>query len=41
LKADRETLFQVFKYTVYVFLAMNVYWFFAEEHLAAALQQTS
>lgn len=31
-------LFQVFKYTVYAFLAMNVYWFFVEEHAAAALQ---
>ena len=31
-------LFQVFKYVVYAFLAMNVYWFFIEEHAAAALQ---
>jgi len=30
--------FQVFKYTVYLLLAMNVYWFFAEEILAAELQ---
>ena len=38
MKIDRGTVFQLFKYTVYVFLAMNIYWFFAEEHLAAALQ---
>ena len=31
-------LFQVFKYLVYAFLAMNVYWFFIEENAAAALQ---
>ena len=31
-------LYQVFKYAVYAFLAMNVYWFFIEEHAAAALQ---
>ncbi len=31
-------LFQVFKYAVYAFLAMNVYWVFIEEHAAAALQ---
>lgn len=30
--------FQAFKYTVYVLLAMNVYWFYAEESTAAALQ---
>ena len=35
---SRDTLFQAFKYTVYVLLAMNVYWFFAEEFLAAELQ---
>lgn len=35
---DRSTLYQLFKYTVYVLLAMNVYWFFAEESLAAQLQ---
>jgi len=38
LSVSRGTLFQIFKYIVYVFLAMNVYWFFAEEFLAAALQ---
>jgi len=31
-------LFQFFKYAVYVLLAMNIYWFFAEEFLAAQLQ---
>ena len=35
---SRATIYQLFKYTVYVFLAMNVYWFFAEEFLAAKLQ---
>ncbi len=35
---SRATIYQLFKYTVYVFLAMNVYWFFAEEHAAAQLQ---
>jgi hypothetical protein len=38
LNIDRSTLFQFFKYVVYVFLAMNVYWFFAEEFAAARLQ---
>ena len=32
-----RTLFQLFKYAVYILLAMNVYWFFAEENLAARL----
>ena len=31
-------VFQAFKYTVYVLLAMNIYWFFDEESSAAALQ---
>ena len=31
-------LFQLFKYTVYVLLAINVYLFFAEESLAARVQ---
>ncbi len=31
-------LFQIFKYTVYVLLAMNIYWFFVDEHAAARLQ---
>ncbi len=35
---SRATIYQLFKYTVYVFLAMNVYWFFAEEFAAARLQ---
>lgn len=34
---SRGTLFQLFKYIIYLFLAMNVYWFFAEEFLAAKL----
>jgi len=38
LTLDRRALFQMFKYVVYVLLAMNIYWFFAEEHLAAKLQ---
>ena len=38
MSLSRGTLFQLFKYSVYVFLTMNVYWFFAEEHLAAKLQ---
>jgi hypothetical protein len=35
---SREQVFQLFKYTVYVFLSMNVYWFFIEEYSAARLQ---
>lgn len=35
---NRDSLFLVFKYTVYVMLAMNVYWFYAEESAAAVLQ---
>ena len=34
----RDTVFQLFKYTVYVLLAMNVYWFFLDEHAAAQVQ---
>jgi len=37
LTLSRQTLFQLFKYLVYVLLAMNVYWFFAEEYLANQL----
>jgi len=37
LTLSRETLFQLFKYLVYVLLAMDVYWFFAEEYLANQL----
>ena len=35
---NSRRLFQAFKYTVYVLLAMNVYWFFDEESSAATLQ---
>ena len=35
---SRGALFQLFKYAVYVLLAMNVYWFFVEEYSAAQLQ---
>jgi len=38
LTIDRSKIFQAFKYLVYLFLAMNVYWFFAEEFLAAKVQ---
>lgn len=36
-----RTLFQAFKYAVYVLLAMNIYWFYAEESAAASLQFAS
>ena len=35
---SRGTLFPLFKYSVYILLAMNVYWFFADEYSAAQLQ---
>ncbi len=35
---NSRTLFQIFKYAVYVLLAMNIYWFYAEESAAASLQ---
>lgn len=35
---NSSRLFQLFKYVVYAFLAMNIYWFFAEEHAAAPLR---
>jgi hypothetical protein len=38
LTIGNHKLYQLFKYTVYGFLALNVYWFFAEEYAAAALQ---
>ncbi|MDH3350425.1 MAG: hypothetical protein OEM51_02675 [Gammaproteobacteria bacterium] len=38
MSISRNGLFQLFKYLVYFFLAMNVYWFFAQEYLAAQLQ---
>jgi hypothetical protein len=34
---NRYKLYQVFKYTLYAFLSLNVYWFFAEEHAANKL----
>ncbi|NIL93251.1 MAG: hypothetical protein GTO71_02155 [Woeseiaceae bacterium] len=34
---DRYTLYQVFKYSLYAFLALNVHWFFVEEHAANEL----
>lgn len=37
MNVNRYTLYQVFKYVLYVFLSMNVYWFFAEENAANAL----
>jgi hypothetical protein len=38
LVLSRDRLFQLFKYAVYVLLAANVYFFFAEEWAAAQLQ---
>lgn len=38
MNVNSSRLFQLFKYTVYAFLAMNIYWFFDEEFAAAALQ---
>jgi hypothetical protein len=38
LAINRKTVYQFFKYAVYVFLTINVYIFFAEENLAARLQ---
>lgn len=35
---NRQLLYQLFKYAVYVFLSANVWFFFVEEHAAAALQ---
>lgn len=34
----RNRLYQLFKYTVYAFLAMNIYWFYVEEIAVVALQ---
>lgn len=34
---NRYTLYQVFKYALYIFLSMNIYWFFAEEFAANKL----
>jgi len=38
LTISSSRLFQIFKYVVYAFLAMNVYWFFVEEFAAAPLR---
>lgn len=38
MTVNRALLFQGFKYVVYAFLAMNIYWFFIEERAAAQLQ---
>ena len=35
---NRSRIFQFFKYAVYAFLALNVYWFFIEEFAAAKIQ---
>lgn len=37
MSVNKYTLFQVFKYALYVFLSMNVYWFFVEESAANEL----
>lgn len=37
MTVNRYTLYQAFKYVLYVFLSMNVYWFFVEEHAANVL----
>jgi hypothetical protein len=37
LTLNRYALFQLFKYTVYVLLTFNVYWFWTEEHAANLL----
>jgi len=31
---SHSRIFQLFKYTIYAFLALNVYWFFIEEFAA-------
>jgi len=38
LTINRSRIFQLFKYAVYAFLALNVYWFFIEEFAAAKIQ---
>jgi hypothetical protein len=38
LTIGSNRLYQLFKYTVYAFLAMNVYWFYVEEIAVVALQ---
>ncbi|MDJ0814430.1 MAG: hypothetical protein QNJ23_11950 [Woeseiaceae bacterium] len=37
MNINRYTLYQVFKYALYLFLSMNVYWFFREESAANVL----
>ena len=38
MRINNWAVYQLFKYVVYIFLAMNVYWFFADEYGAAQLQ---
>ncbi len=38
LTINRSRIFQLFKYAIYAFLALNVYWFFIEEFAAAKIQ---
>jgi len=38
LTLNKRALFQLFKYAVYMLLAMNIYWFFVEEHAAVKTQ---
>ena len=38
MRMNGAALFQTFKYIVYVLLAMNIYWFYAEESAAAVVQ---
>ncbi|MGB5256667.1 MAG: hypothetical protein WBN44_05390 [Woeseiaceae bacterium] len=38
MTVNSSALFQFFKYAVYLLLAMNIYWFYAEESTAAVLQ---
>ncbi len=40
LPLDRDRIFQLFKYSVYAFLSLNIYLFFAEEWAAAAYRFT-
>ena len=35
---NRSRIFQLFKYAIYAFLALNVYWFFIEEFAAAIIR---
>jgi hypothetical protein len=38
LSINSSRLFQLFKYAVYAMLALNIYWFWREEYLAAIVQ---